>query len=273
MAEPARRTCEWRAVVGILVLLCLLTLPNISAMTLYLRGDALLRFYPFSTTPPSTGIPQHLMDVIDKAVSNALLAQVGRRDHALRLDGASIAPGLTTPAAPPPVKNAKTTHPADVLLRDNMHGGRCWHMPGKNGQVGIVVPAVIFPTHFTIDHLPAHLAYDIEEEIGQAPRLVRVWAAIDGPQNEERYTQYLTEHPDILSHDAPPLTQGRKFILLTEIEYDIRAPRHSQTFAFDGHVRDLQLAHGVFVFEVLDNWGAENTCIYRLRIHGKTEDN
>ncbi len=260
--------------IGIIVLLALLALifPDLSTMTLYLRGDALLHLQPFSATSPSATISPHLKDAIDTAVSNALLAQVGRHDHALRVDGGKIAPEFTTSSTNPHAKNAMATHPADVILRDYMHGGRCWHMPGKQGQIGIVVPKVIRPTYVTIDHLPMKLAHEHEEEIGQAPRFVRVWAAIDGPQNEERHAEYLVEHPEITSRGAPPIPQRSKFVLLAEVEYDIYARRYSQTFAVDEYVHDLELAYGVFVFEILDNWGAEDTCVYRMRIHGKTKE-
>ncbi len=85
--------------IGIIILLVLLALvsPDFSAKTLYVRRVASLRFHPYSGTP-SNEVPPHIMAAIDAAINNALLAQVGRHDHALRLDCGRIAPEFTTPS-------------------------------------------------------------------------------------------------------------------------------------------------------------------------------
>ncbi len=278
-----RPRSEWCGVLGaciLLVVVVALFFPDFSVATIHLRGDALLRFQPFGhplgyRVPTDGTIPPNIMEYVHTVVSNTLLAHIGRPDYALASDGTLIVPALTTSTA---MSKQTTTHPAAVVLRDNMHGGRCWRIPGKVGQVGISLSELIYPTHFSIDHLPINIAPLVGVEIGEAPRTIRVWGAIDGRPNEELYTRYIQENPDFVDihrpgpalTGGPPLTTTNKFVLLAEVEYDIHARLFSQTFVVNDDARASKLMFGVFVFEILDNWGGDMTCVYRLRIHGHT---
>ena len=57
--------------------------------------------------------------------------------------------------------------------------------PGHHAQVGIKIPAFIYPTHFTIDYVP----FEVAAGLRQAPRETILWGVLDGPDNEARYKE------------------------------------------------------------------------------------
>ena len=156
------------------------------------------------------------------------------------------------------------SHPAEVILRDNLQGGRCWELDGAHGQVGILLAEHVRPSHITVDHVPRGIA----RSTTQAPRHMRVWGALDGRINHDRYDPRLFANSNVRS-DGPLIPHTYQFVHLADIEYDITASWHAQTFPVDAHVQDMQLSFGVVVVEFLDNWGSSTSCIYRIRIHGE----
>ncbi|RDX40494.1 hypothetical protein OH76DRAFT_1459489 [Lentinus brumalis] len=217
-----------------------------------------------------TGTIRGMRAYIDRAVNKALRDPVGRRDFALHADGGRLLPELTRVAKGtgwimPPSGSA----PQEALT-DDVHIGRCWLIPGTVAQLGVQLSEMIHPTHVTIDHIPLEIAADI----GQAPRTVVLWGAIDGSVNEARrrrtFASFRVTPPAILFGRAEPHVTARKtFILLGSFEYDIRAGAPTQTFPLDWHVVESDLYFGVVVLEILDNWGGNSTCLYRVRVHGE----
>ncbi|RPD55936.1 hypothetical protein L227DRAFT_509208 [Lentinus tigrinus ALCF2SS1-6] len=226
------------------------------------RLQGFLSFSHTDKSPPSSDdLSALLKESVDRAVQQALQRRVhGMRDFAFAADGARIVPALTSVDASPQKAN-----PPDVVLRDNLAGGRCFSF-GTHGQVGVTIPELIYPTHLTLEHIPKCVA----EDIGQAPRSIRWWGAVDGKHNQERYKEYVaTTAGQSASPTAPSLTHGYTFIHLGDFEYDVHGGEHVQTFAMRDLVHVSDMYFGVFVVEVLDNWGSSSTCLYRLRIHGQ----
>ena len=203
-----------------------------------------------------------LVEAIEDMIRDATLSSMTPRDHALAGDGAGIVPILTSGSTECP---STLRHPADVLIRPNLDGGGCWTVANVQGQVAIALHDHIFPSHFTIDHVPVALAADPN----QAPREVRVWGALDGRVNKERYQTYLASNDDRPSPPYPTIVHDYTFVHLADLEYDIRSKRHIQTFPIGEHIAQARLSFGVYVFQVLSNWGGDTTCIYRIRIHGR----
>ncbi|RPD58126.1 hypothetical protein L226DRAFT_467353 [Lentinus tigrinus ALCF2SS1-7] len=214
-----------------------------------------------SSLSSNAKLPAFLKESVDHAVQQALQRRVhGMRDFAFAADGARIVPALTSVDA-----SAQKVNAPDVILRDNLAGGRCFSL-GTSGQVGVAIPALIYPSHLTIEHIPKCVA----EDIGKAPRSIRWWGAVDGKHNQERYKWYLTTVAGrSASPTAPPLTHGYTFVHLGDFEYDVHGGEYVQTFAMRELVHVSDMYFGVFVVEVLDNWGSSSTCLYRLRIHGQ----
>ena len=208
---------------------------------------------------------------IDRALSRASRDLVGRRDFALYADGGRIILELThawsgTSSAPSAGSNPT------AAITDDIRVGNCWSIAGHAGQLGIRLTEMIHPRHVSIDHLPLEIAADI----GRAPRTMILWGALDGDDNEGRFRDithaFNVSLPGVLGRSAPEITYGYTFIPLLAFEYDIRASSHVQTFSLDQYVVDSDLYFGVVVLDILQNWGGESTCLYRVRIHGAAAD-
>ncbi|EIW57907.1 uncharacterized protein TRAVEDRAFT_126646 [Trametes versicolor FP-101664 SS1] len=211
-------------------------------------------------------IDARIQSYIDLAVHRALRDAVGRRDFALYANGGWPIPDITSEMSPRP--KTPSSHPPELALKEDMHVGSCWQLPARRGQLGLRLSHMMYPTHVSVDHIPQEIAADV----GEAPRLLHVWGAVDGDAN-----QGLLRHTTdslIASGREPPLlvgpaiTCGLHFALLASAHYDIHGLTHVQTFDVQQWVIESGIDFGVVVFEVVDNWGANSTCLYRVRVHG-----
>ncbi|OJT15121.1 Spindle pole body-associated protein sad1 [Trametes pubescens] len=205
----------------------------------------------------------------------ALLARWGpvlRPDYALGAVGGRIVPSLTSPPLErtrPRSSISATT--AEVVIDEELTIGRCW-TTAATGQVGLSTPTLIYPQQVTIDHIPRQLALDI----GRAPRRMVLWGVIDGLSNMQRFKSLDVDATSRLpfngiphGRSSPPLAAKHAFIALAVFEYDISGDYPTQTFAVFDHIMSSKMDFGIFVLEVVDNWGAPDTCLYRIRIHGE----
>ncbi|KAI0364230.1 hypothetical protein BV20DRAFT_956648 [Pilatotrama ljubarskyi] len=220
------------------------------------------------------------LKVLDEAVRMALRDPVGLPDFALRAHGAGVLKELTTPKPPSkslqdpekpsinPGRSSRFAEPLgpDVALTDDMHIGKCWSVPDVKAQLGIRLSEMIYPTHVSIDHIPAEIAADA----GAAPRSMVLWGAVDGPQNEVLLEELGLRNAlsSFIARSAPPVSFGYIFIPLAAFDYDIHASSTVQTFPVHQAIIDSRMYVGVVVLEITDNWGGNGTCLYRIRVHG-----
>ena len=181
------------------------------------------------------------------------------RDYALAAYGAVVDPDYTSPYT--------STHPPSIVLTDDSRIGHCWSPTTPHAQIGIALSDFIFPTNITIDHIPPELA----AEPGQAPHRLVLWGVADGHSNQERYYQHLKllRANQTLGRESPLLGGDGLFFVLADFSYDIHGDSHIQTFPTRSIVRDIGIYVGSVILEIVDNWGAESTCIYRVRIHSE----
>ena len=187
------------------------------------------------------------------------------RDFALHADGGQVVCALTSGCFLSAAINMWNS--PHVAISEGTQIGQCWTFPSPTFQLGVLLPVPIIPTHITIDHIPRALAANI----GQAPRSIILWGIVDGPANEERARG--VDQASILSslphRRGPPLAARWEYICIAAFEYDIYAAHSTQTFPVLDYVKSAALDFSVVVMEVASNWGAEKTCIYRMRVHGE----
>ncbi|KAI0714469.1 hypothetical protein C8T65DRAFT_521499, partial [Cerioporus squamosus] len=208
-------------------------------------------------------IPPHISSFVHDTIYSALRDPVGRRDFALAAEGARIAPKLTTS-----FPDASESRPPANILDEDLRSGSCWSFPDDHAQVSVKLREFIYPTHVTIDHVPRKIAGNILA----APRHMVLWGVVDGQGNYQRREDALESLRGSPLHqlgEGPPIRAGGTFVPLAAFEYDINAPSHIQTFPIDPAVIASRMYFGVIVLEIKDNWGAESTRVYRVRVHGE----
>lgn len=136
--------------------------------------------------------------------------------------------------------------------------GDCWCSApddSKKGkaQLGIQLSTPMFPTQFTVEHIP--MAMVPQENISNAPRKLEIWAK----SHEPAIPRFGLD--DTRCEAGPP-----GWICLGKAQYDIRGANHIQTFLLDA---ESQTPVDQVMVRVTNNWGADHTCIYRVRLHGK----
>ncbi|KAH9938781.1 uncharacterized protein BXZ73DRAFT_4938, partial [Epithele typhae] len=190
-------------------------------------------------------------DVVQRVLQRVSRPSVLMRDFALGVDGGMIYPTFTlvdTGAAP--------LLGPDAILEEDTRIGQCWRTTVPC-QVGISTPVLIYPSNITIDHIPREIAADIR----RAPRHMILWGVVDGDMNKHRLH---TLSPSLTS---PRILSGHSLIALVEFEYDIHDSAPIQTFPVFDYIALSGMDFGIFLLDITDNWGASDTCIYRVRIH------
>ena len=138
--------------------------------------------------------------------------------------------------------------------------GECWCAapnPMKGyARLGISVPRRMFPKQVTVEHAP--MSMSPTGNINNAPRNIELWAETDQPIKQH----YGQSHNKCLD---PADLRGRGYVCLGTFKYNIHASNHVQTFDLDA---ELSAPTSRVVVQVTSNWGAPNTCIYRVRLHG-----
>ena len=136
--------------------------------------------------------------------------------------------------------------------------GDCWCAapnPAMNGQAQLTVslPHPVYPEQVTIEHLP--MALMPGKKITNAPRLIELWVETD------QRAQYQFSHREGVCQDGPV-----GWTCLGAFAYNIHASNHQQTFDLDAQ---SPVPVTKAMVRVTSSWGADHTCLYRVRLHGK----
>jgi hypothetical protein len=147
-------------------------------------------------------------------------------------------------------------------------GESCWRIPRTRGHLGIGFRLPVIITHISIEHLPSWPM--------DAPREVVLWGFLEQVDNLQHYTAV---DPNV--DDRPPqevVEESQKqnptgsFIKLAHVEYSPFHDSHIQTFPVRENVLRSGFDFGLVVIEIRGNWGADETCLYRVRVHGTDVD-
>lgn len=141
-------------------------------------------------------------------------------------------------------------HSPIVALQKWDEPGDCWCAAPDDKDRGLVQLSVglgheMFPDQVTIEHLPKEASLDYTT----APKDIELWAKTN--EQVESFSEC----------GLGP----RGFVCLGKFKYNIHGPTHTQTFNLDINLREPVTKT---LLRVTDNWGADHTCIYRVRLHG-----
>uniref|UniRef100_A0A8D0EXK9 Sad1 and UNC84 domain containing 1 n=1 Tax=Strix occidentalis caurina TaxID=311401 RepID=A0A8D0EXK9_STROC len=124
-----------------------------------------------------------------------------------------------------------------VVIQPDMYPGNCWAFKGSQGYLVVRLSMKIYPTAFTVEHIPKTLSPT--GNITSAPRNFSVYGLDDEYQEEGK--------------------------LLGQYIYD-QGGEPLQMFP----VMKSENAFQIVELRIFSNWGhAEYTCLYRFRVHGK----
>ncbi|KFP24920.1 SUN domain-containing protein 1 [Colius striatus] len=124
-----------------------------------------------------------------------------------------------------------------VVIQPDMYPGNCWAFKGSQGYLVIRLTMKIYPTAFTMEHIPKTLSPT--GNITSAPRNFSVYGLDDEYQEEGH--------------------------LLGQYMYD-QGGEPLQMFPV---MEISENAFQIVELRILSNWGhAEYTCLYRFRVHG-----
>ncbi|KAM9222502.1 SUN domain-containing protein 1 isoform 2-T3 [Leptosomus discolor] len=125
-----------------------------------------------------------------------------------------------------------------VVIQPDMYPGNCWAFKGSQGYLVVRLSMKIYPTAFTVEHIPKTLSPT--GNISSAPRNFSVYGLDDEYEEEGK--------------------------LLGQYVYD-QGGEPLQMFPV---MENSENAFQIVELRIFSNWGhAEYTCLYRFRVHGK----
>ncbi|KAF9694424.1 hypothetical protein EKO04_007356 [Ascochyta lentis] len=153
-----------------------------------------------------------------------------------------------------------TANPPRAALTKWEEFGDCWcaaPSPMKGyARLAVSLSRHVFPKQVTIEHAP--LSMSPTGNVNNAPRNIELWAETDQPIKQH----YGQSHNKCLD---PADLQRHGYVCLGAFKYNIYGSNHVQTFDLDA---ELSAPTSRVIVQVTSNWGASNTCIYRVRLHG-----
>uniref|UniRef100_A0A6I8NQU2 Sad1 and UNC84 domain containing 1 n=1 Tax=Ornithorhynchus anatinus TaxID=9258 RepID=A0A6I8NQU2_ORNAN len=125
-----------------------------------------------------------------------------------------------------------------VVIQPDIHPGNCWAFKGSQGYLVVRLSMMIYPTAFTLEHIPKTLSPT--GNITSAPKVFSVY----GLENEYQ----------------------EEGLLLGQFTYD-QAGESLQMFQA---AKKPEKAFQIVELRISSNWGhPEYTCLYRFRVHGE----
>lgn len=193
--------------------------------------------------------------------------------------GARIDRSHTSPTWQAKQKNPVTQWLAKYLVRQNGpqvallpfdSWGQSWCSSPADGEVtqlGIRTELNVIPREFVIGHIPKGGTRNIDT----APKVVELWTNLRNPllvSNTEAKIANRSNRARVRGEcgSKPEAKNGEHWVCLGRGEYNVDAVNHMQTMPL--FLEDAP-ASNHFVVTVRSNHGADATCLYQVKLHGR----
>jgi hypothetical protein len=212
-------------------------------------------------------------------------------DLSLRGGGAQLVMDLTSPTAwesidlrwsiwsmipgsnPAPRPEVDVVLPV-VVLEEPVILGECWEIADRQGRIGIRLAAPANITALSIDYVPPHRLTRLSKSM--TPKSFVLWGLIRACESPQLPVTppYPTPRPiqDFLpsGKTTVPATFHKDdvFVSIMQAEYVPEDGCFKQVFFRDEYSSATNRTYDTVVVEILDNWGANTTCLYHVGIHG-----
>lgn len=152
-----------------------------------------------------------------------------------------------------------------VFQEDPRIIGRCWTFEGSHGHIAVSLAERVALSSMVIYRPPHHLLPP--RALMTAARKFVLWGLVDGESLPVEFDELKPAHH--FHHSLQPLPDhilGGYFVRILEYEYQLAQSKYTQV----GYAaRELsKYSFQTVVIEVVDNWGANETCVYRIGIYG-----
>lgn len=172
-------------------------------------------------------------------------------------NGARIIPELTHWTSPSSKRvkwsvftDNKRFWPPAIVLRENNSFTQCWSIGGHNAGLGIQLTGPGYLYAVSIEHNLQALIGDHRS----APRDFRIWGILDSG--------------NYANGQVETYRAAGSMILLTSFTYNAASVLPNQNFTVPSEAR-RHLVNRIVV-EITSNWGGKNTCVYGIRVYGRT---
>ena len=151
-------------------------------------------------------------------------------------------------------QQVKTAMPT-IVFQEKNDIGSCWKFAGPKGQIGVTLAQPVFVHKLTL-HRP-HFRLLPDKLLSMAPRKVVLWGVLD-----------ITPSQNITNVVSGKFGVNWPLLQMADIMYrlDTLVPS-TQSFPVSHQFRTLPFR--TLVIEVLDNYGSDVTCLYRVSVQGE----
>lgn len=218
-----------------------------------------------NTVTLSPALETAIQNLVVETINTHYIAVHKPQEFARKVNGGRIIPSLTSGYHGILERVFQSANSPSIVIDDELYSEICWVVPTLPAQVGIRTSHLIRPLQVSVEGFAELPAADMT----QAPKHMRLWGIVDGRVNKEIFATLTS--PQLSNRGPsfqPAIANDLTWAPLASFVYDSSTRAHTQAFPISHVFVDSGLSFGIFVLEVLDNWGAASTCVCKLRIYG-----
>lgn len=160
--------------------------------------------------------------------------------------------------------------PPYVVSDVHMDVGSCWEIEGSAGLLAIILSEPIHISSLRYNNIDPRLV--LTASLTKTPRTIALWGLLPNSSITPPAVIKI-RHPEHFSSKSMFIPKSAKmkgdFVLLLSTHYDPRGATTDQLFRVPSDHWTAGIMFQVVIVEVLENWGGQTTCLYRLQIHGQ----